>query len=122
MELVNVKTDASHIAAFIHDHQHSLVDVSLHDITLRTGTWDDALAPFRSKEQWRQEPPKSPINVPIVLSPAGLSRQQVQRVIHAVQRHKDGIRNLAKTRAREGLRGRSDHMKRLLPSSVLSWR
>lgn len=120
-ELVNVTTDASRMASFILDHQHSLIDVNLQDTTLRTGTWDDALAPLtqlNGGEQWKNESPKSPIDVPIVLSPDGLNQLQAHRVIHAVQRRHDGLRNLAKTRAREKLRGKSDHMKRLLPSSV----
>ena len=126
MELVNAIMDASQIASFISDHRHSLHEFNLQDIALRSGTWEEALAPVmklsstaRDEDNQRDE---EPIDVPIILSPAGVSRQQMRRVIHVLQRQKEGLRSLAKAWARERFWGRPDQMKRLLRSSVFSWR
>lgn len=102
MKLVNATTDASQIASFILDHRHTLREFNFQDITLRSGTWDDALAPltqFCGDEPWKEKPkPKheSTIDVPIVLSPSGVSQQQLQTVVRAVQKEKDGLRNLGR--------------------------
>ncbi|KAJ5679844.1 hypothetical protein N7462_008088 [Penicillium macrosclerotiorum] len=58
LELFNVTMDASQVAAFILDHRHSLSDLNLRDITLRRGTWADALAPLTwlgGSDRWKQE-------------------------------------------------------------------
>ncbi|KAJ5082972.1 hypothetical protein N7532_012015 [Penicillium argentinense] len=126
MELVNATIDASQVASFIFDHRHSLHEFNLQDVHLRTGSWDEALAPLTKlsgNERWKEtQKHASAIDVPIVLSPAGVSQKQLQRAICAVQRQKDGLRSLAQTRVRERIWGRPDHMKRLVPPSVLSWR
>lgn len=126
MELVNVTTDAPQIASLILSHGHTLREFNLQDITFRSGTWDDALAPLTQlsgNEQWKEKlEHERTVDVPIVLSPAGVSQQQLQKVIRAMQKQKDGLRKLAKARACEKFWGRPSHMKRLLPSSVVSWR
>ncbi|KAJ5976306.1 hypothetical protein N7481_010013 [Penicillium waksmanii] len=68
----------------------------LQDINLRTGTWDEALAPFTQlsgSDQWKEaQKHESTINVPIVLSGAGINQKQLQRVLQAVDRPRDGLR------------------------------
>lgn len=126
MELVNVTIDASQIASFILDHRHSLREFNLQDIALRTGSWDEALAPLTQlsgSDHWKEaQKHESAFNVPIVLSPAGVSQKQFQRVLQAVDRPRDGSWVLARTRVRDKVLGGPDPMKRLLPVSVLSWR
>lgn len=110
VEVVNVTTDASQIAFFILTHRHVLRELNLQHITLRSGTWDATLAPLIqvSGEQQKEKPKHdSTVDVPIV---PGVSQQQLQKVICAVQKQKDGLRNLAKTRAREKFWGRPSRM------------
>ena len=74
---------------------------------LRTGSWDDALTgltQLSGSEQWKiTQELESTVDVPLVLSPSGVCQQQIRRFIHAIQRQKDGLRSLAKTRARSSI-------------------
>jgi hypothetical protein len=115
---------------FIHEHRSSLREFNFENVVLRSGNWDDALAPLTrlsGSERWKQgRRDTDTVNVPIVLSPAGVSQKQLQKAICALQQQKGPrtLRSLAKagSRTRELLWGSPDHMKRLLRSSVLSWR
>ncbi|KAJ5087009.1 hypothetical protein NUU61_008316 [Penicillium alfredii] len=46
LELVNATMDATQVASFIFEHRHSLQELNLEDVVLRSGTWDEALAPL----------------------------------------------------------------------------
>lgn len=46
LTLENSLTSAEQISTFLSRHRRTLADLSLDDITLRTGTWDDALEPL----------------------------------------------------------------------------
>ncbi|OQD82465.1 hypothetical protein PENANT_c021G05203 [Penicillium antarcticum] len=46
MELANATMDASQIATFIQEHRGSLREFNFGNVVLRSGTWDDALAPL----------------------------------------------------------------------------
>lgn len=46
LTLENSITSAEQISTFLFRHKRTLADLSLDDITLRTGTWDDALEPL----------------------------------------------------------------------------
>lgn len=88
-------------------------------MTLRNGTWDDALAPLaqaRGPEYYKEGSEKDPVDVPIMLTPADISQQQLQRVLCAAKRQRGGIESMAKARARERWE-KADHMKRLLHRS-----
>lgn len=130
MELVNAMMDASQVASFIHEHRHTLREFNFEDVVLRSGNWDDALAPLTrlsGSDGWKQgQRDTESVDVPIVLSSAGLSRQQLQKAICALQQQKGpstlGSLARARSRTRELLWGSPDHMKRLLRSSVFSWR
>ncbi|OOQ87011.1 hypothetical protein PEBR_18972 [Penicillium brasilianum] len=73
VELVNVVMDASQVASFLLDHRQSLRELNFQDIVLRTGTWDEALAPLTrmkdgvSCEQYQRD--ERSANVPIMLKP-----------------------------------------------------
>jgi hypothetical protein len=130
MELVNATMDASQVASFIQEHRSSLREFNFENVMLRSGNWDDALAPLTrlsGSERWKQgRRDADTMDVPIVLSPAGVSQKQLQKVICALQQYKSPrtLRSLAKagSRTRELLWESPDHMKRLLRSSVFSWR
>jgi hypothetical protein len=56
-ELVNVLMDASQIASFVFDHRKSLHELNFQDMVMRTGTWDEALAPLTrtsGNARWKQ--------------------------------------------------------------------
>lgn len=113
--------DATQVASFILEHRHSLQELNLEDVVLRSGTWDEALAPLTrlsGSGRWKEKQhDRSFVDVPIVLSPAGVSRQQLQNVIRAVQRDRGRLGGLIaeRSRAHDPFWGNPDHMKRLLP-------
>lgn len=123
IELVNVTIDACQVACFILDHRYSLCDLNLRDIDLRNGSWDEALAPLTrlsGSDRWKEaQQRESMICVPIVLG----SGMQLQKTKQAAERQRTRPSGLRKTRGCDyNPLGRPDHMKRLLPVSVLSWR
>ncbi|KAJ5136011.1 hypothetical protein N7448_004565 [Penicillium atrosanguineum] len=115
VELVSATMDASQIGSFQIDHMHSIRDFkpSRHN---PANTWDPALAPLTQlsgSEQWKTpKPTRAPSTRQSYSAHQELNQQQIQRA------KKDGLRRLAKTRAPSSIRGRLDHVKRLLPSSV----
>ncbi|KAJ5733586.1 hypothetical protein N7493_002372 [Penicillium malachiteum] len=121
IDLFNVVTDAIQVASFLISHRHTLQKFNIEETTLRSGTWDEALAPLTQDRDPTscKKPPcqKSPVDVPLIFS-----QQPLQRIIFAAQRQRGGLYSLAKAQARERLWGKPDHMKRLLPSSRFSWR
>ncbi|CAI7572717.1 unnamed protein product [Penicillium glandicola] len=111
MELVNATMDASQVASFIQEHRSSLREFNFENVV--------------GSEEWKQgQRNTDTVDVPIVLSPAGVSQKQLQMAICALQQQKGPrtLRSLAKARSRtrELLLGSPDHMKRLLRSSVFS--
>jgi hypothetical protein len=134
MELENAILDASQVSAFILEHRHSLSEFEFEDVTLRSGTWDDALAPLTmisGSDEWkaRQE---EVMEVPIILSPVEVAvTKPRQSVVWEEQRRKARLHTLlegasalarAKAKTRELFWGSPDHMKKFLRSSVFSWR
>ncbi|KAF7525691.1 hypothetical protein PCG10_004682 [Penicillium crustosum] len=67
--------DASQAASFVREHRSSLREFNFQNVVLRSGNWDDALAPLTQLsggEGWRQgQREADTADVPIVLSPAG---------------------------------------------------
>jgi hypothetical protein len=75
MELVNATMDASQVASLIEELKNFSREFNFENIILRTDAWDDALAPFnrlRNSEIRKQEHDEA-VDVPKVLSPAGIS-------------------------------------------------
>lgn len=137
MEVENVVLDASQVSSFILEHRHTVREFNFEETALRSGTWDEALAPLTSKsasnsprQKQRIEVPVEVMDVPIMLSPVGMDARQLQRVIMEETKRKDRSRpfkayaNLqrATSRTRGLLLCGPDHMKRFLRSSVFSWR
>jgi hypothetical protein len=133
MELENAIIDATQISAFIQEHRHTLGEFEFEDVKLRSGTWDEALAPLTKisgSEKWKRNQEES-MEVPLIWSSAGIEEQPPQRTIHESQRRRDRLLALrdrasnlarAKARTRELFWGSPDHMKKFLRTSVFAWR
>ncbi|KAL9116164.1 MAG: hypothetical protein Q9227_000534 [Pyrenula ochraceoflavens] len=74
LSLTNALVDAHQISSFIHDHRRSIATADFHAITLRSGTWEDALAPLTAisgNDAWKRKPDVSPLefgDIPIKIS------------------------------------------------------
>lgn len=71
MELENATLDASQAAAFITLHRKVLHEFQFDDCHLRSGTWDDALAPLSriaGNDKWKSKQ-EEVMDVPLVLIP-----------------------------------------------------
>jgi hypothetical protein len=133
MELENAILDASQISSFILDHRHTVSEFDFEDVVLRSGTWDDALAPLTrisGSDAWKEKQ-EEVMEVPIVLSPVNADQKQMQMVIREELRRKDRLRGLresannvarAKSKTRDLIWDGPHHVKRFLRSSMFSWR
>ncbi|MCJ1415505.1 hypothetical protein MMC32_001837 [Xylographa parallela] len=141
MEVENATLDASQVSSFITAHRRSITEFNFEDSNLRTGTWDEALAPLTrisGNERWKKKS-EEVMDVPLVLSPVGLEEGEVQRV----RREQEGVMERVRKEQRHlrspapgtgawgkvmGARGRGlfwgteEHMRKFLRSSVLAWR
>jgi len=133
--------DASQISAFIHAHRRSLLDLNFEDVTLRSGDWDDALAPLTKiagSDAWKRRQ-EEVMDVPVMLSPVdmeprilgplmgqegqGLDGEEAKARGITLARWLSKGRSVAQgKRAKEQWWGGSEHMRRFLRSSVFSWR
>jgi hypothetical protein len=141
MELENAILDASQVSDFIMEHRHTLGEFEFEDVVLRSGTWDDALAPLSrisGSDEWKEHQ-EEVMEVPFMLSPVEVvpPTLKLNNIIHhgamiiEEQRRKARLRTLregasslarAKAKTRELFWGSPDHMKKFLRSSVFSWR
>ncbi|KAI9725886.1 MAG: hypothetical protein M1834_009474 [Cirrosporium novae-zelandiae] len=132
MELENVIMDASQVSVFVMHHRHTLREFNFEDAFLRSGTWEDALAPLTritGSEKWKEKQEEI-MDVPIMLSPVGIERGQVDKVLWEEERRKARLRDVqvrggllkAKSKARELFWGSPEHMKKFLRTSVFSFR
>ncbi|KGO73393.1 hypothetical protein PITC_085310 [Penicillium italicum] len=75
MELVNATMDASQVACFIQEHRDSLREFNFENVMLRSGNWDDALAPLTrisGGEAWKLgQRDTETVDVPRVLTTKG---------------------------------------------------
>lgn len=114
VELVNAVMDASQVASFILDYRRTLREINFQDVVLRTGSWDEALAPLTRSSgnaRWQETHQHgSSADVPIMLRP-------VLRAIRPARRQYGGLGRLA-TEVDKRSRDRPDHMKQLPPSSA----
>jgi hypothetical protein len=132
MELENAILDASQVSSFILEHRHTVREFGFEDVVLRSGTWDEALAPLTrisGNDQWKRKQEEI-MEVPIMLSPVGMDKKQVRKVMLEEEKRKDKLKNFraysslqrASLKTRGLFWGGPDHMKKLLRSSVFSWR
>lgn len=78
MVLGNAMLDASQVSDFLTEHRHSLLEFDFEQVSLRSGTWDDALAPWRTLSSaeydaaWgeKQAAEVEVMEVPFVLGPS----------------------------------------------------
>jgi hypothetical protein len=100
IELVNVVMDASQGASFVFDHRKTLHELNFQDTVLRTGTWDEVLAPLTRKSgstRWKQHAKhERSADVPIMLKPVAISQQSVPRGIRPVQPQHEGLMSSAR--------------------------
>ncbi|EED17381.1 conserved hypothetical protein [Talaromyces stipitatus ATCC 10500] len=76
MVLGNAVLDASQVSDFLTEHRHSLLEFDFENVSLRSGTWEDALIPWRTLSSaeyegaWgeKQQPEVEVMEVPLVLS------------------------------------------------------
>lgn len=130
MEVENITLDASQISSFITSHRHTLHEFNFEDIQLRSGTWDDALAPLTrisGNERWKEKS-EEVMDVPLVLSPVGLEAGQIKKVIqdHARPRSSKpsfsyGNWQKAGAKSRDLFWGTPEHMRKFLRISMFSW-
>ena len=132
MALENAVLDASQVSSFILEHRRTLREFEFEEVVLRSGTWDDALAPLTlisGSDEWKEKQ-EEVMEVPIVLSPIGMEQKQVHTAIREEQRRKDRLRRLregassfarARSKTRELFWGSPEHMRKFLQSSVFSW-
>ncbi|MCJ1297303.1 hypothetical protein MMC08_000089 [Hypocenomyce scalaris] len=137
MELENAVLDATQISCFIVSHRHTILEFNFEDVMLRTGTWDEALAPLTrisGNERWKQKT-EEVMDVPLMLSPVGLDEGQMEQVLRETAKelsysglgrskpspHLGGFQK-AGTNGKELFWGTPEHMKRFLRNSVFSWR
>lgn len=129
-ELANAVLDATQVSAFINSHERTLHEFDFKDVVLRSGTWEEALAPLtRISEKWKQRAERI-MEVPIMLNATGLGKAEMEQVIGHVAKERSrpkesrilvGLQK-AGWKGRELLSVGPDHMRKLLASSVFSWR
>lgn len=136
MEIENLILDASQVSSFITAHRHTLHVFNFEDTTLRTGTWDDALAPLTrisGSEKWKEKSEEL-MDVPLLLSPVGPDAAQVLK--KAMRDHNPSPRprnsnrpfcmpnggwQKAGAKSRELFWGTPEHMGKFLRISLFSW-
>lgn len=125
MHLENAILDSSQAAAFIMSHRKVLHEFQFDECHLRSGTWDDALAPLShitGSDNWKQKQ-EEVMDVPLLLSPGG-ERPSVDcvrsRLWDDPTLRRKGYEVLRKMslRTKEILPG---HVKRLLRGARVGW-
>lgn len=144
LEVENVETDASQVSNFILAHRKSISEFKFEGTTLRKGTWDEALAPLTrlsGSEDWKRTPKPvvevaevevevaESMEVPLILSPMGLSQRQRERVVREAVLTRacpTPLLGSCLRKAREkgkGLLGlQGEGVRRFLRGSVSAWR
>ena len=117
MVLENSVLDATQIADFIMAHRKVLREFEFENVHLRTGTWDDALAPLTrisGSESWKEKQ-EEVMDVPLVLSPV-----EEQECIHDIMWEDPKKRRPFRTLRKASMR--TKEMLGAFRSSMLTWR
>ncbi|KAL8738106.1 MAG: hypothetical protein Q9181_001053 [Wetmoreana brouardii] len=80
MEVENIVVDAPQVSSFITAHRHTIREFNFEDTHLRSGTWDQALAPLTrisGSEKWKEKV-EEVMDVPLLLSPMCIEEQKDQ--------------------------------------------
>ena len=132
MELENAVLDAAQVSTFITDHRRSIKEFDFDHVYLRSGCWDDALAPLTrisGSDHWKEKQ-EEVMDVPIMLSPAEAGKGHVQKVSWETEKRNHKMKNFraydilrqASSRRRDMFWPSPGHMKNFLRASVFSWR
>lgn len=136
LELENAVMDSFQISTFILRHRRSITEFNFEDVSLRSGTWDDALAPLTriaGSEDWKTRA-EEVMDVPIVLSPVDeiqpdllitneLDDLKYSHEQNSVSKWWSRSRNnKATSKAKEQLYEAEEHMRKFLRTSVFPWR
>ncbi|KAL9086922.1 MAG: hypothetical protein Q9165_006928 [Trypethelium subeluteriae] len=150
MELENAVMDASQISGFLTRHRRTIADVIFENVHLRSGSWDDALAPLTQisgNEEWKRKQ-EEVMDVPIVFSPAGPVPTKVDCLLPQPQQPQQSHRSRMSLgrffaggkavtppkgmtlpkgvtpppKPKEQTKASAEHMRKLLKTSVFSWR
>lgn len=136
MELENAIMDSCQVSDFIQRHRRLLTEFNFEDVKLRTGTWDDALAPLSRLahgDAWKAKQ-EEVMDVPCLLSPVDVEPRILGPLLEEQRDEKErgGVtlsrwlskskNNKARKVAREQFWGSDGHMRRFLRSSVFPWR
>lgn len=135
MEVENVILDAVQVSSFILGHRRTVREFNYEETDLRSGTWDEALAPLArvsgNNQRLAKKAESEAMEVPIMFSPVGMEIRHIRKAIweetkrqNRMKQHFKGYGGFqqATSRTRELLSCGPDHMKRLLQSSVFNWR
>jgi hypothetical protein len=117
MVLENSVLDASQISDFIMVHRKVLREFEFENVHLRSGTWDDALAPLTrisGSEAWKKKQ-EEVMDVPIMLSPVE-ERECIEEVMWVDEKKRRPFRTLRKASMK------TKEMLGALRSSMLTWR
>lgn len=117
MVLENSILDASQISDFITTHRKVLREFEFENVHLRTGTWDDALAPLTrisGNDSWKEKQ-EEVMDVPLVLSPAK-EQECIAETMWEDPRKRRPFHTLRKASMR------TKEMLGALRSSMLTWR
>lgn len=130
MHLRNATFDASQAAAFVMLHRKVLHEFDFDECALRSGTWNEALAPLSritGSDDWKaqQRPLREEVmDVPLVLSPVE-EKSEVECVLTKLWDDEHLLHNRRlRTLRKLGLRTKDMvpvHVKRLLRSARLGW-
>ena len=127
MELANVVMNAFQIASFIGEHRDTLRELNFQEIQLRTGIWDDALAPsreFSCDAQWRDRKERfETMSVPVTSSPVKDMGQGLERGVgpglgKGDEQYSVEYSVATRSKSRQALGGCWDHMKWLSSASA----
>ena len=134
MEVENTVLDAAQVSSFITAHRRSISEFIFEDSDLRSGTWDEALAPLTrisGNDKWKEKT-EEVMDVPLMLSPVGMEEGQMEKVMQQekVLEERGQLRSAtpstgwqrAGRKGRELFWGTEEHMKKFLRSSVFTWR
>ena len=117
MVLENSMLDASQISDFIMAHRKVLREFEFENVRLRTGTWDDALAPLTrisGSEAWKEKQ-EEVMDVPLMLGP-----EEEQECIKGFMWEEHKKRRPFHTLRKASMK--TKEMLGALRSSVLTWR
>lgn len=137
--LENAIMDSSQVAAFISRHRRTLVEFSFEEITLRSGDWEHALEPLERLRRGKNSPgtpvqigySAETMDVPCILSPVEIRGDA--RIMETLEPQEEGYGGHGLSRWLSRRKGNSrkpntkewsgtDHLRKMLRTSVFPWR